>query len=250
MVQTRSSGIRKTRVSTKNSVTRPPTKRRAPPAAAKKKQKRRITPLNISAEGIEIPIQLYEDGDIKDIDQYHTSLQRLIRRRVASIAGYTKGYVPFSGRGHSLHNANTTKNLVSKPMELKVEFDHGTLPIKLFQDGRLKDYHYYPEALRNKITKSLKIHGVDVMEPKMPGKLRKDATIPVHLQFGNIATVPIQVTPNGAVKDIAAKSPFMQQTILNTLSKLQNAPAWRNNGRRVGGSRKTRNMRRLGNRRP
>lgn len=200
-------------------------------------EERVFTPLDIRTYNMTVPIDMYNDGSVKDMDQYHPAIQSLVRRRLAIVRG-TK-YTPFEGIAYTTRSGNKafTDHATTKPMSLHLHYDHGTIPLKLYRNGRIKDYHHYPPSLRSTMTTTLGKHGIDVKIPPKPIIKRKDANVRVYLRLGRAASVPVNITSNGAIRDISAKPPSMQRVVLETFSKLQKSPAWRNDGRRLGGRR-------------
>jgi hypothetical protein len=247
MVQTRSSATRKTRQppGAKGRVQKKKTQKSQKPQKKKtpgKTPKGKLTHLDIVSGHLRIPIQIYDDGSIKDVTHYHPAIQALIKARVRSMYGFNgKGYVPFNGPSHRLTNKKENNNgsvISSRSKDLELVLDNGIIPLKMFGDGRIKDFAVYPDALRQVITTSLSRRGIDVPPPASSGKGGKSsgAAIGIQLLVNNIASIPIDVTPNGHVKKLSNKSPYLQQTILKSLRKLQGSPAYGNVGRKVGGS--------------
>jgi hypothetical protein len=245
MIQTRSSATRKTRQPPgakgrvqKKKKSQKPQKKKTPGKTPKGK----LTHLDIVSGHLRIPIQIYDDGSIKDVTHYHPAIQALIKARVRSMYGFNgKGYVPFNGPSHRLTNKkkNSVSVISSRSKDLELVLDHGIIPLKMFGDGRIKDFAVYPDALRQVITTSLSRRGIDVPPPATNGKgggKGGGAAIGIQLFVNNVASIPIDVTSNGHVKKLSNKSPYLQRTILKSLHKLQGSPAYGNVGRKVGGS--------------
>lgn len=170
-------------------------------AKTKVKNPRRLTPLEVSMNNITVPVNVYDNATIKDLEHFPFSLQGKIHKQVHAVfRGGNNTFHPFIGRGHKLTNVFETKK--AKGQQIQLHFKQGSLTITLYRgddDGaRVKDFQYYPEPLRRMIGAMLAKKGVKVKSPGSQ-KIKPGSRVNIRLLMGERGHMDVAVTPKGNV---------------------------------------------------
>lgn len=154
---------------------------------------RRLTPLEVSLNNMTIPVSVYNNGVIKDLEHHPFSLQGPIHKRVHAMFG--KEFTPFFGQGRKLTNA-ARPAAARKGQQVHLHFKQGSVSITLYRDSKIKDFQYYPPPLRAMIASSLSKKGVHVEMP-VSRKIQAGSRVSIRLLMGDLGYIDVSVSPDG-----------------------------------------------------
>jgi len=193
-------------------------------AKAKVKRPRRLTPLEIAMNNITVPVSVYDDATIKDLEHYPFSLQGKIHKQVHAVfRGGNNTFRPFTGRGHTFTNTAFDAK-TAKGQQIQLHFKQGSLTVTLHRDddgARVKDFQYYPDPLRRMIGSMLAKKGVKVKSPGSQ-KIRPGSRVSIRLLMGELGHIDVGVTPKG---DLLTKhmAPGLRKAVERTYKQLISA---------------------------
>lgn len=160
------------------------------------KPRRFLTPLEVSLNNMTIPVSVYNNGVIKDLEHHPFSLQGPIHKRVHALFG-GKEFTPFFGQGRKLNN--TARPVARKGQRVHLHFKHGSVSIDLYHDGKIKDFSHYPPPIRAMIVSSLSKKGVHVEMP-VPDKIQTGSRVDIRLLMGDLGFIDVGVSPDGKLR--------------------------------------------------